>query len=107
MSYGIISAAVAVVAMTLLMHNTPLAAYAQQQGLTLDPNTYFAMDNATAEAYIRDYLGVEQNSTAAALVRENQVMNDETVEWIKEYLVSLIRTNMTSLTVSINDAGGI
>jgi hypothetical protein len=104
---GIIGAAVAVVVMTLMTYNTPLAAYAQQEALTLDPNTYFAMDNATAEAYIRDSLGVEQNSTAAALVRENQVMNEETVEWIKEYLVSLIRQNMTSLIVSINNAGGM
>lgn len=82
------------------------AAHARE-GLTLDPDTYFAMDNATADAYIKDSLGVEQNSTAAALVRENQVMNDETVEWIKEYLISAIRNNMNTMTITIDQFGGM
>jgi hypothetical protein len=65
------------------------------------------MDNATAEAYIRDYLGVEPNSTAAALVREHQIMNEETLAWIKEFLISAIRNNMTTMTITIDQFGGM
>lgn len=89
----------------MIMATAP-AAFGQEGGeLTLDPGTYFAMDNATAESYIRDYLGVEQNSTTAALVRENQVMNEETVNWIKEFIISTIRNNLTSMVVTIDEYG--
>jgi hypothetical protein len=63
------------------------------------------MNEDSAKIYIREELGAEENSTAADFIREYATMNEDTEAFIKEYLISAIRNNLTSISVTINEYG--
>jgi len=67
------------------------------------------MDEDLAKTYVEENLVAgEKNSTAADLLRfveEYLTMNEVTEKFIKEYVISRIRDNLTSIAVSINDFG--
>jgi hypothetical protein len=72
---------------------------------TIPVGEYLAMDEDLAKTYVEEYLVAGENSTAAAFVEEYLTMNDVTEKFIKEYVISRIRDNLTSIAVSINDFG--
>jgi hypothetical protein len=63
------------------------------------------MDEDLAKTYVEENLVAGENSTAAAFVEEYLTMNEVAEKFIKEYVISRIRDNLTSIAVSINDFG--
>jgi hypothetical protein len=67
---------------------------------------YLAMDEDLAKTYVEENLMAGENSTGGrAFVEEYLTMNEVTEKFIKEYVISRIRDNLTSIAVSIKDFG--
>jgi hypothetical protein len=64
------------------------------------------MDEDLAKTYVEENLMAGENSTGGrAFVEEYLTMNEVTEKFIKEYVISRIRDNLTSIAVSIKDFG--
>jgi hypothetical protein len=95
----VIIVTVAITAATAVATTTIPTAQAQLIG------PFTLMDEDSAKIYIEEQLGAEENSTAAEYIREYSTMDAETEAFIKEYLISTIRNNLTTMVVTIDEYG--